>query len=549
MFGFVKNWLRKTSAMETSSNQPVYTPEEEAGYETPVGADTDYSGEEEVAAAEFPTERPEDYLQLPLTSVFNVLPADLQSMVRLPVNGEAQISVPLALILPQLGRGSVRLSFGELRSMTDEDIFHSHSDRDQSVVELPLGEILARVNPSSLQRRAQRQLEVSEEITSPFESKGEGLNVYKPEPAPKQAFVRKVDESTAVPEFPARGTIASVPPLFHSNKPTPTPTNAPIRVMVQKDPPPATHMLVQAAAHSGNGNGSTLTVSLDQLAEAWPDSIRQEVIQMGLAGTNVALPMSFAEESLRKGRAIAPWQQVRAWTNHPKAGSVRSASDAELLDLPLKVIAPIFLAKLRSNQSAKKSDVDTKIPNVFSPKPAGQAPAPVASAPTPPLAQPIPMPAAGSFDTATFRPMMNYAEARGKARQSNTELVVRSSTDFLKRFATPNDIVAKAGGLEGVEGALITLSDGLLVASHLHGTVNGDTLAAFIPQLFGRANQSTREFRMGELSQLSLVVGGTPWVIFKGGSVFFAAFGRSNEALPLESLKSLAAELDRKKQP
>jgi predicted regulator of Ras-like GTPase activity (Roadblock/LC7/MglB family) len=127
-------------------------------------------------------------------------------------------------------------------------------------------------------------------------------------------------------------------------------------------------------------------------------------------------------------------------------------------------------------------------------------------------------------------------------------MVSRSGTDFLKRYATPNDIVAKARGIEGVEGALVTLPDGLLVAHNVPPSVNGETLAAFVPQAFARLGQSAREFRLGDLADLSFTAGQTPWRIFKVGAIFFAVFGVSGGTLPHEPLARLAAELDRKKQ-
>ena len=125
----------------------------------------------------------------------------------------------------------------------------------------------------------------------------------------------------------------------------------------------------------------------------------------------------------------------------------------------------------------------------------------------------------------------------------------RSGTEFFKRFATPNDIVAKAASLEGVTGAIITLADGLLVAAHLPPELNGDSLAAFTPQLFARVSQSAKEYRMGDLKELAFTVGDTAWRVYKVGAVFFAAFGPATGTLPAAQLAPLAAELDRKAKP
>jgi predicted regulator of Ras-like GTPase activity (Roadblock/LC7/MglB family) len=119
-------------------------------------------------------------------------------------------------------------------------------------------------------------------------------------------------------------------------------------------------------------------------------------------------------------------------------------------------------------------------------------------------------------------------------------------TDFVARYATPNEIVSRAAALDGVAGALIALPDGLMVASRIPSELNGDTLAAFLPQIFAKVNQCTRELRMGELNNLNFTVGNVPWKIFRVNAIFFAAFGRVAEPLPTAALAALTAELDRK---
>src|SRR5437870_3257610 len=114
-------------------------------------------------------------IELPLQSILAGLPLELQSRVQQTLVGEANIYVPLEKILSQLGRGSVRISFGELRAGAPE-LFSSESDSDRVLVPLPLGEILSRLNPGLItRRRAQKQIEVPAHISSPFDSRGQGL--------------------------------------------------------------------------------------------------------------------------------------------------------------------------------------------------------------------------------------------------------------------------------------------------------------------------------------------------------------------------------------
>jgi predicted regulator of Ras-like GTPase activity (Roadblock/LC7/MglB family) len=120
-------------------------------------------------------------------------------------------------------------------------------------------------------------------------------------------------------------------------------------------------------------------------------------------------------------------------------------------------------------------------------------------------------------------------------------------TDFLTRYATPNEVVARASALEGVSGALVALPDGLMVASKLSADLNGDTLAAFLPHIFGKVSQCTKELRMGELNNLHFTVGNVPWKIFRVNAIYFAAFGNAGQPLPTAQLAALAAQLDRKK--
>ncbi len=86
-------------------------------------------------------------LELPLQEILNGLPLELRAKVKYSEVGDLTISVPLEKILSQLARGSVKISFGELRQAVPQ-IFTSGNDRDRVLVALPLGEIIARLNPA-----------------------------------------------------------------------------------------------------------------------------------------------------------------------------------------------------------------------------------------------------------------------------------------------------------------------------------------------------------------------------------------------------------------
>ena len=107
------------------------------------------------------------------------------------------------------------------------------------------------------------------------------------------------------------------------------------------------------------------------------------------------------------------------------------------------------------------------------------------------------------------------------------------------------ELVQKTAKLPGISGALVALQDGLLVASELPGTLNGENLAAFLPQMFARMGHYTRELKMSEPSSLMLIVDQVPFQVFKTGNVFFLAFGRVGLPLPGLQLQAVVAQLER----
>jgi predicted regulator of Ras-like GTPase activity (Roadblock/LC7/MglB family) len=548
MFGFVKNWLYRLEEDQADAcrfPQPQLIPPNPAvPSPSGLGSRTDNS----IASYFKSDEAFAHVLELPFSSVYPQLPVELQSRVRLPVNGAAVVTVPLAVIFPQLARGSIKVTFNELREMVTEETFTSQTDCDDVVVDLPLPEILARLNLTTLPRRTQTVVEVPEEITSPFEGKGKGLNIYKPEPPPATAFIRKVEVTRAVPVFSNRNSITVVPPMPQPSA-TPAPPTAPANEapipMLRWDKPSSSEVMAKTASAMEQST-TILSVALAQLAQNWPLAVQQEITQMNLAGAALALPKDRVADALKTGKVVFSWKQLRSWLNSPVAALAFSTHDADLLELPLNVIAPLFLATQQATRSHRKMALDDNIPDLFSKQ--GQ---PL------PLSPPAPAPGNGNGKVTLFRgnsPAQppkaaeifanDLHERTGKSRLVE-DVRPGGSTDFFRRNA-PNDVVAKAALLDGVVGALIMLADGLLVASHLPPNVNGDTLAAFLPQLFGRVSQVARELRMGELRNLSFTVGVTPWEMFKVGSVFFAVYGRTGQSLPTAELGLLAAELDRK---
>jgi predicted regulator of Ras-like GTPase activity (Roadblock/LC7/MglB family) len=272
-------------------------------------------------------------------------------------------------------------------------------------------------------------------------------------------------------------------------------------------------------------------LTLTALAGGWPEPVRKEIAELNLGDAQIAIPASSIEQGLKQGRVAFAWKMVRSWVK-PAVLATTSPEDSTVLEIPLKAVAPVYLA--RKNESAKpheKVAVNEDIPNLFFGYPQADEVASTVTAPRP-------------SDTNFY--VWGDTSDTVLLHESEVKRGSTPGTKFVAKYATPNEVVSRAAGMEGVAGALIALPDGLMVASQMPSELNGDTVAAFLPQIFGKVSQCAKELRMGDLNNLNFTVGNVPWKIFRVNAIFFAAFGRAGEPLPTAQLAALAAELDHK---
>jgi hypothetical protein len=546
MFGFIKNLFRKPAEALPASTPNA--PTNATAVTEPMGTTPSM-----VVGGGNGTHQAFRGLELPLPAVINSLPAELQARIK-ACPEDQKISVPLDKILSQLARGVVKISFGDLRRCASE-FFSAGADRDAIPVVLPLAEIISRLNPALItRRRTQKQVHVPADIGSPFDAKGRGLSVsvapakleptaaIRPGPVQLQSLSVPASGSAFAPRANLETGPAPVLPGMLPSLPTATgfrlPSGPPELV------PGSPGFLPISPVAASEPLRPPLVISASALAETWPQAIRHELFQFNLLDAKIALPFDAIEQALQRGKILFPWKSLRSWMTSTPLPAV-SPHDNQVLELPLKVIAPLFLTARQQAGQRHKISVDENIPNLFFTRPQGE------TLPIPPAAPAVPAsaPVAKSADT-NFYPAEDLSGKARAAEQStkveHTQGPTTPGTSFVARYASPNEVVSRAAALDGVAGALIALPDGLMVASHLSSDLNGDTLAAFLPQIMGRVSQCTKELRMGELNNLNFTVGLVPWKIFRVNAIFFAAFGRSGEPLPTAQLASLAAELDRK---
>lgn len=360
------------------------------------------------------------------------------------------------------------------------------------------------------------------EPTQPVEPGPASPAAKSPSPVKLPISAKPPVNGSAAPPSPPPGPVAGITPAEVA-LPAATPS-------VQPAAPnsPAVHGTV-AGPSSDSKQQEPIAIRLSELADPWPEEIRKEILLMNLVEAEVELPYAAIEEALKHGRIAFSWKTLRSWIK-PAAPAIASPRDGLVLELPLKLVAPLFLERQRRLAKPQpKVTVDEDIPNLFFGFPQPE------SAPAGAGAKP---------EDTNFYVWDDTSEvARVDATQEKRP---SPGTKFVAKYATPNEVVSRAAALDGVAGALVALPDGLMVASRLAPDMNGDTLAAFLPHIFGKVSQCTKELRMGELNNLNFTVGNVPWKIFRVNSIFFAAFGRAGQPLPTAQLASLAAELDRK---
>src|SRR5262245_25173587 len=223
MFGFLKNFLGRPVAAQNQARV------DEA-------ATIEVSGASESTALAQPTPvRKNGHqngtgIQVPLKSILATLPSELQTHVMQPEVGDIAIQIPLEKVLAQLSKGAVKMTFGELRHSCPQ-VFSSQQDRDAVLVHLPLVEILTRLNPALIARRkVQRQVQVPEEISSPFDPNRRTLVTTPPdvEPKPVKPALPTFKPAEAAPAVASAQPVAPISQLrIKRSALTPAPVPAP----------------------------------------------------------------------------------------------------------------------------------------------------------------------------------------------------------------------------------------------------------------------------------------------------------------------------------
>jgi predicted regulator of Ras-like GTPase activity (Roadblock/LC7/MglB family) len=437
---------------------------------------------------------------------------------------DGKVAIPPVDVCEGLKRGRIQYPWRTLRSwIQPTPLYTAPSPNDDVVLELPLRTLtpafleFIRANPVN------RQTAAAENITEFFrkaEQTAVGPEVLQtlmqPEPAVDDAPVFEVPEQLFSPAPPA---------------PPPAPVHAPVHA-----PAPAPAPVVAAPA-PGSGDAvvenGRFCIPVVTVAGTWGEALQQDIAQFNLSTSWVEIPIEALDTGLKTGRLEFSWAELCAWLNPPSKAAQVSINGDQRVALPVSIIAPLFL-KLRPSAGRKKTSVMSDIPDLFNA---------AARPPTPPAArEPAPAPAAAPVAAPAAAPVAAPAAPAARPQATNiSELFGEPS----KKSWTPNEIVQRSMHLPGVAGALIALQDGLLVASSLPADMKTEMIAAFVPQIFGRLNQYSKELHLGDATSTGFTIEAGTLQIYNAGIIYFAALSRKGESLPVRDLQLIAAELSR----
>lgn len=481
-----------------------------------------------------------------LCSITDRFPEELQSLIAIPPSPTVTIAISVDSIMERLYTGRAQATIAELRKMSPVGVFVEDTSRDSEHVDLPLQDVLRRLDPSLFKRTLQMRMEVSSEIPSVFEKKGsapaaeeERFPQDEQESAPLSRVIEEVEapadeielpipvqepvlapakipfilqESKVIPEpkeeLPKPVAPVVVPPLSLLKEEIPVP--APEPVVIPAPAPAPQPAFVPPGSLEDSYVTESIAVPVEKLFAKWPQGIRAELAKLP-ADATVNIPLDELSHALKHGRVRFTWLQIQCWMTPPLAGE--SAVLGEIaLELPLPVVAPLFLAvgggsTFRPNRP--RVTLDEAAPSPF-----------VRNAP----------------------PALRSEEPPHGAASTNP-VEAESVVELPENERLPAELVARACSFGGVAGAVVTLPEGLLVAAKLPPELNREAVAAFLPQVYTRLEQTIVAMELGALQTVTFTANDRAWQIWKTGDVYFAAVGVPRAQLPGAQLQLLANRL------
>ncbi len=364
--------------------------------------------------------------KLSLKNIVAKFPEDIRALLISAPDDSATVVLPIQTIVKQLPAGVVRMSLASLHRQAPPGLFKPLPAGDKRMVEVPLAEVFKHVKPTALKRRTdQRNVDLAdEELELPvFNSRKETKPV-----APIAASAPSEDAPPAAEQAPSAMRVVAPPSELNlaAAKTAPAP----------KPPKPAAPAPIAAKAASSE---ATLLLPLAKLSDGWPETVTSELAALD-AATSVTIPHSFIAPGLARGKISCTWKQLCGWLTPPPGNTAIDPETA--LVLPLKVVAPAFMASTKTPSAPRKSvAVDDTIPALFS----GGTPRRKAEVePTAPLVAPEP-------PAAEAPPVAEHIEAKPESAEETPAAIieeVKAPADEVATIPAPVETPGEPAAVE-----------------------------------------------------------------------------------------------------
>lgn len=325
-----------------------------------------------------------EMIPLLLKTITDQFPPDLQGVLRKQPSQHVRIDVPREKVESQLARGSVRLTFAELRSLTPRHFFSENTAFDSTAVCLPLGEILTHIKPA--RRTDQKHAPVPTDIAPVFARAGCGMippaaagdglpSWYAPA---RPTILLPAETPGTAPAMPDGPETPALPARESSGTAAPAATAIAIPA-----PAPATTAAVSSPPALATARAETVDLPLAAIMPALPERVKRTCTVNNVAGIRLRVPLPELELRMSRGKAVFDWRELLGWCDAP-APFTEEHTDATV-ELPLPVTIPLFMAakKRAANAAAsparRLADAAGDIPDLFTAaaKPAKEPVAPV----------------------------------------------------------------------------------------------------------------------------------------------------------------------------
>src|SRR5260221_6412662 len=309
-----------------------------------------------------------DSAAIPFSAILQMVPAELHGKVTAATLAGSSFPIAKANVLEQISRGAVKVPFGELRSAAPAGVFVSGASHDNKLIDLPLAEILSQFGPDAFPRNPnQKTLTTPEDIADLFSGNGQPLaqvrvlgknEVAKSAPPPTPVIQSAPKAAAPAVAGPSAQASISAPAALTKVMATAAravqpPPAAPIPFPKHvASPPPSAAQNQKRKADAPpapvSAGGAVLVVALAALSKDWPEVIQEEIAQLGLSEAACEIPVGEIAPALKAGKVQCQGKQIRAWIT-PAIPAMTSSSHGETsLELPLQVLAPIYLNQCRN---------------------------------------------------------------------------------------------------------------------------------------------------------------------------------------------------------